>query len=52
MSTKLIHVDPELVIKLRIVAAVKNIGLQEAANTALEQYVNINGVEEYEKTTR
>jgi hypothetical protein len=52
MSTKLIHVNPGLVKKLRIIAAIKDIGLQEAANAALEQYVNINGVEEYEKTTR
>jgi hypothetical protein len=52
MSTKLIHVNSGLVKKLRIVAAIKDIGLQEAANAALEQYIKVNGAEEYEKTTR
>jgi len=52
MSTKLIHVNPELVKKLRIVAAVKNIGMQKAANAAIEEYVKVNRVDEYEEKTR
>jgi len=52
MSTKLIHVNRELVKKLRIVAAINDIGLQEAANTAIAEYVKVNKVEEYETKTR
>lgn len=51
MSTKLIHVNPELVKKLRIVAAVKDIGLQQATNEAIEQYIIASGVDKYETTT-
>lgn len=51
MSTKLIHVNPELVKKLRIAAAIKNIGMQQAANEALQQYIQASGVERYETTT-
>ncbi|MHC1745534.1 MAG: hypothetical protein AB9895_00100 [Negativicutes bacterium] len=52
MSTKLIHVNPELVKKLRIIAAIKDIGLQEAANEAIDQYIKKNGDEKYADATR
>lgn len=51
MSTKLIHVDAELVKKLKIVAAINNIGMQQAANEALVQYIQASGVNRYETTT-
>lgn len=39
MSTRLIHVNPEIAKKLKIVAAIKNITLQQAANEAIERYI-------------
>lgn len=51
MLTKLIHVDAELVKKLRIAAAINNMGMQQAANEALVQYIQASGVDRYDTTT-
>lgn len=48
MTTRLIRVDLELAKKLKIIAAIKNIKMRQAANEALQKYIEANGVQKYE----
>jgi hypothetical protein len=50
MATKLIHANPKMVKKLRIVAVIKGITLQQATNDALDQYIRRHGGDRYDTT--